>query len=124
MSSDPTPNSTEKELAYRYDLLVTPEWRARFDSLVDENVVMPAEGRFLEVNCGTGAYAIVLAGRLRGKGDVVGLDPSKERIDLARAKIDVLHLDNISFDVVEGAALPFDGGEFEAVIADASMAHA
>jgi ubiquinone/menaquinone biosynthesis C-methylase UbiE len=113
--------STEKELAYRYDLLITPEWRDRFDSLADKNVVLPAEGRFLDLNCGTGAYTLELAGRLRGKGDVVGLDPSEERIELARAKIGVLHLDNVSFDVIGAQALPFEDGEFDAVIGDASM---
>jgi ubiquinone/menaquinone biosynthesis C-methylase UbiE len=113
--------STEKELAYRYDLLITPEWRDRFDSLVDEKVVLPAEGLFLDLNCGTGAYTLELAGRLRGKGDVVGLDPSEERIELARAKIAVLHLQNVSFDVGGAQGLPFEEGEFGAVIGDASM---
>jgi ubiquinone/menaquinone biosynthesis C-methylase UbiE len=113
--------STEKELAYRYDLIITPEWRVRFDSLVDANVVMPPGGRFLDLNCGTGAYTIELAGRLRGKGDVVGLDPSEERIELARAKIAVLHLDNVSFDVVRAEGVQFEEGEFEVVIGDASM---
>ena len=113
--------STEKELAYRYDLLITPEWRDRFDSLVDAKVVLPAEGRFLDLNCGTGAYTLELAGRIRGKGDVLGLDPSEERIELARAKIAVLHLQNVSFDVVGAQGLPFEEGEFGAVIGDASM---
>jgi len=113
--------STDKELAYRYDLLIAPEWRDRFDSLVDENVAMPLEGRFLEVNCGTGAYAIELAERLRDKGDVVGLDPSEDRIELARAKNAVLKLENIIFDVLETRDLPYDDGDFDAVIGDASM---
>src|SRR5262249_23157750 len=77
--------------------------------------------RFLDLNCGTGSYSIELAGRLRDKGDVVGLDPSEERIELARAKIGVMHLENISFDVVGPQGVPFDEGEFEAVIGDASI---
>jgi cytochrome c peroxidase len=44
---------------------------------VNESVEIPTEGRILDVNCGTGAHSIELAVRLRGKGEVVGVDPRK-----------------------------------------------
>ena len=113
--------STDKELAYRYDLLIAPDWRVRFDTLVDENIVMPPEGRFLDLNCGTGDYAIELAERLRDKGSVIGVDSSEDRIELARAKSVVLKLENITFEVLETEGLPYGDGEFDAVIGDASM---
>src|ERR1700686_5931485 len=57
-----------KELAFRYDLFITPDWRYRFNTLVNESIEMPVEGRILDVNCGTGAHTIELAERMRGQG--------------------------------------------------------
>ena len=47
--------SNEKELAFRYDLFITPDWRDRFDTLINQSIKLPAEARILDVNCGTGA---------------------------------------------------------------------
>lgn len=113
--------STEEELAYRYDLFITPEWRDRFDRLVDENIKLPVEGRVLEVNCGTGSYAIRLAERLRDKGEVVAIDPSPARVDLASAKASVLKIEDITFQLDECLTLPFRADEFDAVVGDASL---
>jgi ubiquinone/menaquinone biosynthesis C-methylase UbiE len=116
--------SNEKELAYRYDLFITPDWRERYDTLIDENIEMPTEGRLLDVNCGTGAHAIELAERMRGKGEVIALDPSAERIELARAKAQVKKVAEVNFE--QGGALPlrFADREFDGVVGDASMLHA
>ncbi|HLG14978.1 MAG TPA: class I SAM-dependent methyltransferase [Blastocatellia bacterium] len=116
--------STEKELAYRYDLFITPDWRNRFDTLIAESVDLPAEGRILEVNCGTGDYAIELGEKLKGKGEVFATDPSEERLEIARAKAQVKKVDNVEFDRVGAAELPFAGDGFDAVIGDGSMLHA
>ena len=113
--------SNEKELAYRYDLLITPDWRERFDLLISENMKLPTEGRILEVNCGTGALAIELAEKMRGLGEVVGTDPSAERIEIARAKALVKKIDDVAFEQSSPDALRFDSFEFDAVIGDASM---
>ena len=110
-----------KELAFRYDLFITPDWRDRFDTLVNERAEIPTEGRILDVNCGTGAHSIELAVRLRGKGEVVGVDPSAERIELARAKALAKKLDDVTFQQAIAADLPFSDNEFDAVIGDASM---
>jgi len=116
--------SNEKELAYRYDLFITPEWRDRFDTLIDENIEMPTEGRILDVNCGTGAHAIELAERMRGKGEVIALDPSAERIELARAKAQVKKVADVTFEQAATLPLRFADREFDGVIGDASMLHA
>jgi ubiquinone/menaquinone biosynthesis C-methylase UbiE len=113
--------SNEKELAYRYDLFITPDWRERFDALTDEHVKMPAEGRVLDVNCGTGAYAIEMAGRMKGKGEVVAVDPSPERLELARAKAQVKKVERVTFEQASAADLPFLDDQFDAVVGDASM---
>lgn len=113
--------SNDKELAYRYDLFVTPNWRDRFDLLINENVKLPLEGRILDVNSGTGAHAIELAERMREKGEVIGLDPSGERIELARAKAQAKKTKNVRFEQGIASDLPFESHEFDAVIGDASM---
>lgn len=111
----------EKELAYRYDLFITPDWRDRFDTLVNEQAKLPAEGQFLDVNCGTGAYAIELAERVQGKGEVIATDPSAERIEIARAKAQVKKLEEVRFEQASATDLPFRDDQFDAVIGDASM---
>src|SRR5262245_23437401 len=88
----------EKELAYRYDLLITSDWRDRFDSLINERITLPTEGRILDLNCGTGAHAIELAERLKGKGDVIGIDSDAERIEIARAKALVQKVEDVTFE--------------------------
>jgi len=113
----------EKELAYRYDLFITPNWRDRFDTLINESIKMPSEGRLLDINCGTGAHAIELAERMRGKGEVIALDPSAERVELARAKALVKKVEDVSFEQ-GGAPLRFADREFDGVIGDASLLRA
>src|SRR5215213_4278955 len=114
--------STQKELAYRYDLFITPEWRDRFDALINEKALIAVEGRILDVNTGTGSHAIELATKLKGRGEVIGVDPDPERLEIARAKALVKKAEAVSFQQATATALPFGEGEFDAVIGDASLA--
>jgi len=114
--------TTEKELAYRYDLFIAPEWRSRFDAHLDENIEFPTEGEILEVNCGTGDHALEVAERLKDKGEVVAVDPSVEKLELARAKGLVTKLQNVRFEHSLPASLPFRSDTFDAVIGDGSLA--
>ena len=84
---------------------------------------MPTEGRILDINSGTGAHAIELAERMRGKGEVIALDPSAERVELARAKALVKKVEDVSFEQ-GGAPLRFADREFDGVIGDASLLRA
>jgi ubiquinone/menaquinone biosynthesis C-methylase UbiE len=113
--------TTEKELAYRYDLFIAPEWRSRFDALLGENIEIPAEGEILEVNCGTGSHALEIAERLKDKGEVLAVDSSAERLELARAKALVTKLQNVRFEQAVSGNLPFPSDKFDAVIGDASL---
>jgi ubiquinone/menaquinone biosynthesis C-methylase UbiE len=113
--------SREKELAYRYDLFFSPGWRERFDTLIDENVELPQQGSFLDVNCGTGAYSIQLAEKLRGKGDVTAVDPDPERISIASAKALAAKALGVTFECHRGLPLPCESDRFDAVIGDASV---
>src|SRR6185369_1920756 len=112
---------TQKELAFRYDLIVTPQWRDRFDSLVNDSIEFPVEGKFLDINCGTGEHAIELAQRLKGQGEVIGVDPNEELIVLARAKAQIKKEKNVTFDKADASRLHFADNEFDVVIGDASM---
>jgi len=113
----------QKELAFRFDLFIAPDWRDRFDTLISENIKMPPAGRFLDVNCGTGAYAIELAQQLIGKGEVVGFDNDVERINIAKAKTQVQKTKDVSFEEGLATKLPLKDNEFDVVVGDASLLH-
>lgn len=110
-----------KELAYLYDLYVVPAWREVFDRLVDEEIELPKEGKFLDAMCGTGGYALDLSLRAGSKVEVVGVDSSKERLILARGKADVKKPNRVTFQQGSLKKLYFPTGEFELVIGDFSL---
>src|SRR5262245_25212977 len=111
-----------KEMAYLYDLYVAPGWCEAFDQMVDDEVELPKEGRFLDAECGTGGYSIDLSIRGGAKTEVVGVDPSPEKLLLARGKAEVKKVDLVEFREGSLQSLKFDDGEFDLVIGDASMA--
>jgi ubiquinone/menaquinone biosynthesis C-methylase UbiE len=113
----------QKELAFRYDLFIASDWRDRFDTLISENIELPLEGRFLDVNCGTGAYTIALAEQLKGKGEVVGFDEDAERINIAREKNQVQKTKDVRFEEGSASNLPLKNDEFDVVIGDTSLLH-
>ncbi|MBO0721902.1 MAG: methyltransferase domain-containing protein [Blastocatellia bacterium] len=126
MNENETKKSKEdaKEEAFLYDLYIVPEWREAFDSIVDEEVKLPEEGKFLDAGCGTGGYAIDLAIRGGKKVEVIGLDASPERLALARGKAEIKKLQNVTFE--EGSLsqrfpAPMMDDEFDLVIGDATM---
>jgi len=121
MHSDNGTMRDAKELAYLYDLYVAPGWREAFDQMIDEEIVLPQEGRFLDAGCGTGGYAIDLAIRGGAKTEVVGVDSSQERLVLARGKAEVKKIDRVEFREGSLRSLGFADEEFDLVIGDASM---
>jgi ubiquinone/menaquinone biosynthesis C-methylase UbiE len=121
MQSDNGTMRDAKELAYLYDLYVAPGWREAFDQMIDDEVVLPQEGRFLDAGCGTGGYAIDLAIRGGAKTEVVGVDSSLEMLVLARGKAEVKKIDRVEFREGSLRSLGFADEEFDLVIGDASM---
>jgi ubiquinone/menaquinone biosynthesis C-methylase UbiE len=121
MNETRKPNEDAKEAAYLYDLYIVPIWREAFDCIVDDEVELPKEGKFLDAGCGTGGYAIDLAIRGGSKVEVIGVDPSPERLALARGKAEIKKLDNVTF--LEGSlnSLGLASDQFDLVIGDASM---
>jgi len=110
-----------KEIAYLFDLYIAPTWCEAFDRLVDDEVELPKEGRFLDAGCGTGSFAIDLAVRGGAKTEVVGVDPSPEKLALARGKVEVKKLERVEFRQGSMRPLDFPDEEFDLVIGDASM---
>jgi ubiquinone/menaquinone biosynthesis C-methylase UbiE len=119
-SNSNTPKNA-KELAFLYDLVVTPQWREPFDEMVDEEVELPKEGKFLDAECGTGGYTIDMVIRGGPKTEVVGVDPSPEKLALARAKAIVKKVERVEFREGSLLNLGFPDDEFDLVIGDASM---
>ena len=71
-----------------------------------QNEVCPQAGdAILDLGCGTGELSAHLAGLVGPEGKVVGVDPDKERIQLARQSHS--EIKNLSF--VEGSASNFPG---------------
>lgn len=110
-----------KELAYLYDLYVAPMWREVFDRMVDEEIEFPKEGKFLDAVCGTGGYAVDLSLRVGAKVAVIGVDPSEEKLALARGKADIKKPNRASFQQGLMKKLDFPTSEFDLVIGDFSM---
>jgi ubiquinone/menaquinone biosynthesis C-methylase UbiE len=110
----------QRELAYRFDLFIAADWSERFDTIVAEHAEMPKKGRILEINCGTGSRALAVADGLEDV-EVVGTDPSGERIALARAKAQVANAERVTFVETDAHGLAFEDASFDAVVLDASL---
>jgi ubiquinone/menaquinone biosynthesis C-methylase UbiE len=113
---------SDKELAYLHDLYVATDWGERFAGLIDEHVRLPKEGRALYVAAGTGGHALKLAERAGADVTLIGVDEHAERVEIARAKAAAAKLDDqAEFRTTQLEALAFEDGQFELVVADASM---
>ncbi|MGH9833761.1 MAG: class I SAM-dependent methyltransferase [Blastocatellia bacterium] len=121
MQSNDSTTRDAKELAYLFDLYIAPGWREAFNQIVDDEIELPKEGKFLDAECGTGGYAIDLAVRGGAKTEVVGVDQSGERLALARGKAEAGMVKRVTFQQGSLSALDFADGEFDLVIGDASM---
>jgi demethylmenaquinone methyltransferase/2-methoxy-6-polyprenyl-1,4-benzoquinol methylase len=69
----------------------------------------------LDICCGTGDFALELAGRVAPEGHVVGCDFSEPMLDLAREKASARRAEGVRFEWADALALPYDGARFDAV---------
>jgi ubiquinone/menaquinone biosynthesis C-methylase UbiE len=76
----------------------------------------PANARWLDVGCGTGAFSELIAQRC-APASLSGIDPSPEQIAYARE-----HFPRFRFEVAGAAAMPFPDGAFD-VVASALVIH-
>ena len=75
------------------------------EMFIQTDVCPQAGDAILDLGCGTGELSVYLAGLVGPEGKVVGVDPDKERIQLARQSHS--QIKNLSF--VEGSASNFPG---------------
>ncbi|HEX8352310.1 MAG TPA: class I SAM-dependent methyltransferase [Pyrinomonadaceae bacterium] len=112
---------SDKELAFLHDLYVATDWGERFAEMLDKHVALPPEGRALYVGSGTGGHALALAARGGAALDVVGVDESEGRVEIARAKAAAFEGAGVGFRHAQLEALSFEDEQFDLVVGDASL---
>src|SRR5438270_13950007 len=105
-------HKSDKELAFLHDLYVATDWGERFAVLVDEHVRLPKEGRALYVASGTGGHALALGARAGRDVELVCVDESEERVELARAKAAAVRDPNVEFRHAQLEDLAFEDDAF------------
>jgi ubiquinone/menaquinone biosynthesis C-methylase UbiE len=116
-------------IGWRYDLfewVVDPllfrgQLRALWRRTVELARLQPGE-QALDVGCGTGALALVVARRVGASGRIVGIDPSAEQIARARTKAARRHAP-IEFQIAVIEQLPFPEQTFDVVFSTLMMHH-
>src|SRR4051794_14092568 len=78
--------------------------------------------RLLDVGCGPGTITIDLAARLV-PGEVVGVDRSERVLQDAREAAEAAGAANVTFQVADAYALPFEDGAFDVVHAHQVLQH-
>lgn len=105
-------------IARRYDLtntLLSAGLHWRWKKTVVRLMQVPAGGRAVDVCCGTGDLAILLARRVRPRGQVVGLDFADEMLQIARRRADAAGLGRVCrFMLGDAERLSLPDGEFDA----------
>jgi ubiquinone/menaquinone biosynthesis C-methylase UbiE len=81
-----------------------------------ELLSLPPGSSVLDVCCGTGASALSAAKRIGPRGKVIGVDLSKELLELAEAKAAQQRLGNIQFELGDMLSLRFPSESFDAVV--------
>ncbi len=88
-------------------------WRRKAIKKIKDAVEAP---RVLDVACGTGDFSIAIAKAVR-KGEVIGVDISKEMLEVMRQKVLKNKLESIiSQEVGDGEALRFPEGSFDRLV--------
>ncbi len=105
-----------------YDRVIAPAVARQGRRLLDEiGSVLPDTGRLLDVGCGGGQVALLLAAR-RPALSITGLDLSPEQIARARRRA-AGQGERIEFVVGSALELPFADASFDVVLSVASIKH-
>ncbi len=96
-------------------------WTGLTGRLLLAEVPMRPGQRVLDVGCGTGFPALILAERLGSSASVVGLDPWTAAIERARRRAEYLGIDNVT--LVDGRAevMPFADAEFDLIVSNVGL---
>jgi ubiquinone/menaquinone biosynthesis C-methylase UbiE len=94
--------------------------RASFEALAQAAGVMPGQ-QVLDVGCGTGYFARLLAQTVGSTGLVIGIDASPEMIHYASSQ--AKHANNCKFQVGTAEALSLRSDRFDVVVSSLFMHH-
>ena len=103
-------------------VLRSHRWRTAENSAAYLVPYLEAGGSVLDVGCGPGTITIDLARRV-APGQVVGIDAVIEPLEMARSDAVAAHVDNVTFQVADAYALPFDEASFDVVHAHQVLQH-
>jgi ubiquinone/menaquinone biosynthesis C-methylase UbiE len=101
--------------ADHFDHPVSSFWH-RFGRRTIERINLQPGERVLDVCSGSGGSALPAAEMVGPDGHVIAADLAERLIDLARAKAEVRHLENIEFHVGDMLALGYPDDSFDAVV--------
>jgi ubiquinone/menaquinone biosynthesis C-methylase UbiE len=108
----------------RYDLMTAVLFAGRrrraFSALATAAGARPGD-RILDVGCGTGFFARLLADIVGSKGEVLGVDAAPEMV--AHAVSRSRSLSNCRFEVGNAGALAYPNGSFDGVVSSLTMHH-
>ena len=97
-----------------YDTCLGPAWFDRFASELAHRLPRDPGGDVLELACGTGLMTRHLRERLDSSRRVIATDLSQPMLDYASRKL--AHLGGIEWRQADASKLPFEDGEFAAVL--------
>ncbi|MBT0995421.1 methyltransferase domain-containing protein [Cellulomonas sp. DKR-3] len=103
-------------------VLRSHRWRTAANSAAYLLPALEPGQRLLDVGCGPGTVTIDLAQRL-APGEVVGIDASAAVVDVARKAAAEAGALNVTFDVADAYALPFEDDAFDVVHAHQVLQH-
>ncbi len=106
-------------VAELYDAIVVPQWSRPFGQmLINQMVVLPKSAhhaRVLDVACGTGYPTIEIARMMGGGAEVIGLDPWRAAVDLARQQASDNWLQGVSLLVEDITRTSLAEGSFDII---------
>jgi ubiquinone/menaquinone biosynthesis C-methylase UbiE len=115
------PDAVVEQLAAAMELRATDPQQQAFVHAYLDGIDLPTPVRAVEIGCGTGAIARLIAAR-PGVAEVVGIDPSSQLVEHARRLS--AGFDGLSFHVADGADVPLDGGSADLVVLHTVLSHA
>ncbi|MDA8339675.1 MAG: class I SAM-dependent methyltransferase [Nitrospiraceae bacterium] len=77
--------------------------------------------RVLDIGCGTGTSALIIAGDVGDNGEVVGVDLSDKMLDIARRKLEEHRFRNVTFIKANAEEIPYPDSYFDKVTVFAAL---
>jgi ubiquinone/menaquinone biosynthesis C-methylase UbiE len=95
---------------------------APFAERLAQMVLLGPGGRVLDVGCGAGGALLPAARRVGPTGEAVGIDLSPGMVERTREAAVEAGLEHVQVEIMDGAALRFDDGRFDAVLCAFALA--